>query len=54
MNAVADGTQSAMPAFGPDRLSESDLDDLASAICRRCVDSIRRSVASKEAYARHD
>ncbi len=25
---VADGKQSAMPAFGPDRLSESDLTDL--------------------------
>jgi putative heme-binding domain-containing protein len=27
---VADGTQSAMPVFGPDRLSESDLTDLLS------------------------
>ena len=25
---VTDGKQSAMPVFGPDRLSESDLDDL--------------------------
>ena len=28
MKAVVNDTQSAMPAFGPDRLSESDLDDL--------------------------
>ena len=28
MKSVADDTKSAMPAYGPDRLSESDLDDL--------------------------
>jgi putative heme-binding domain-containing protein len=28
MKEVVDGTKSAMPAFGPERLSESDLDDL--------------------------
>jgi cytochrome c oxidase cbb3-type subunit III len=28
MKAVENGTRSMMPAFGPDRLSESDLDDL--------------------------
>ena len=35
VKAVSDDTQSAMPVFGPDRLSDSDLDDLV-AICRRC------------------
>jgi hypothetical protein len=28
MKAVVDGTRSAMPIFGPDRLSDADLDDL--------------------------
>jgi putative heme-binding domain-containing protein len=28
MKAVVDGTRSAMPVFGPDRLSDSDVDDL--------------------------
>jgi mono/diheme cytochrome c family protein len=28
MNAVVDGKKSAMPIFGPDRLSQSDLDDV--------------------------
>jgi putative heme-binding domain-containing protein len=28
MKAVQDGTRSAMPLFGPDRLSDSDLDDV--------------------------
>jgi mono/diheme cytochrome c family protein len=28
MKAVVDGRRSAMPVFGPDRLSEGDLDDL--------------------------
>ena len=28
MKAVENGTRSVMPAFGPDRLSDSDLDDL--------------------------
>ena len=28
MRAVANGKQSAMPAFGPERLSDADLDDL--------------------------
>ena len=28
VKAVTNGTRSAMPTFGPDRLSESDLDDL--------------------------
>ena len=33
--------KSAMPVFGPDRLSESDLDDLVRYL-PRCADSIRR------------
>ena len=28
MKAVENGTRSVMPAFGPDRLSDSDLDDV--------------------------
>ena len=41
VRAVANGKQSAMPVFGPDRLSESDLDDLLRYL-RRCAGSIRR------------
>jgi putative heme-binding domain-containing protein len=36
MRAVVDGTQSAMPVFGPDRLSDSDLDDVL-----RYLDTLR-------------
>ncbi len=52
MRAVANDTKSAMPVYGPDRLSESDLDDLL-ATCRRCAASTQPSSSRKETYARH-
>jgi putative heme-binding domain-containing protein len=53
MKSVQNDTKSAMPIFGPDRLSDSDLDDLLRYL--QTLTRIRsRGSSHKESYADHD